>query len=410
MIQAVLLDLDDTLIQSDTMPFFETYLGLLGRHAAVLASPETFIRGMLADFSAVLGEYRPTATLSERLLNRMAARFNTEVDTLQELFDAFYTHCYPLLRDRIQPRPSSQRLLDRLLGGNTGYQVVVATNPGLPYAAIRQRMEWGEIGPDRYPFALITCLEEMHFGKPSAGYYAEITARLDVEPGEAIMVGDDWDSDVVGAAAAGLHVYWIAAEGDQPPDASLIDGYGSFEDFIARVEAGWLETLGAPPLGPSALIARVGAFPAAIDALCRQYAQPVLECQPGAGEWSVRDVICHLRDYAAEEDRLRLRRIVEESNPFLSGNYDPWGNAHRYAEVPVSQALADLAQRREELVTWLKGLPDEAWARPARHAIFGPTTFKEMVKFIIDHDRTHWQQMIDAIQAALPVCGTDQGA
>ncbi|GAB4469614.1 MAG: hypothetical protein Kow00124_04950 [Anaerolineae bacterium] len=410
MIRAVLLDLDDTLVQSDTLPFFETYLGLLGEYAAVLAPPEDFIRGMLADFNTILGEYRPMATLSERLLDRLARRFNVGAAALQDLFDVFYAHRYPLLRDRVRPRPASRRLLDHLFGRRPAYQVVVATNPGLPYAAIRQRMEWGEIGPDRYPFALITTLEEMHFGKPSADYFAEITARLDVEPGEAIMVGDDWDSDVVGAAAAGLHVYWITPDGAQPPDASLVDSHGSYEDFVALVEDGWLETLEGRPADPSALIARVGAFPAAIEALCRKHTLRVLECQPGAGEWSARDVICHLRDYAAAEDRTRLRRIVEEANPFLSGNYDPWGNAHRYADVPWRQALAELAQHREELVTWLKGLPDEAWSRPARHAIFGPTTFEEMVRFIVDHDRTHWQQMIDAIQAALPVCGPDQGA
>jgi hypothetical protein len=33
-----------------------------------------------------------------------------------------------------------------------------------------------------------------------------------------------------------------------------------------------------------------------------------------------------------------------------------------------------------------------AWERKARHAIFGPTNFLEIISFIADHDRMHIQQ------------------
>jgi ribonucleotide monophosphatase NagD (HAD superfamily) len=41
-------------------------------------------------------------------------------------------------------------------------------------------------------------------GKPSPGFFAEILAELGVEPAEALMVGDDIESDIGGALAAGL--------------------------------------------------------------------------------------------------------------------------------------------------------------------------------------------------------------
>jgi hypothetical protein len=34
----------------------------------------------------------------------------------------------------------------------------------------------------------------------------------------------------------------------------------------------------------------------------------------------------------------------------------------------------------------------ELWSKPARHAIFGPTSFGEVVGFMADHDRLHVQQ------------------
>jgi hypothetical protein len=32
------------------------------------------------------------------------------------------------------------------------------------------------------------------------------------------------------------------------------------------------------------------------------------------------------------------------------------------------------------------------WSRKARHAIFGPTAFVEVIGFMADHDRLHVQQ------------------
>jgi hypothetical protein len=40
----------------------------------------------------------------------------------------------------------------------------------------------------------------------------------------------------------------------------------------------------------------------------------------------------------------------------------------------------------------LKEQSQEMWFRSARHAIFGPTNFQEVVGFIADHDRLHIQQ------------------
>jgi hypothetical protein len=56
------------------------------------------------------------------------------------------------------------------------------------------------------------------------------------------------------------------------------------------------------------------------------------------------------------------------------------------------------------MVAWLEGLTAEAWERPARDAIFGPTYFGEMVGFIVEHDRTHLRQMRTTIDEALRMC------
>ena len=402
MIKAVLLDLDDTLIATRIDTFFPLYLRELGEYSSRFAPPEEFIERLMGAFYKTIRAYEPSDPLYPRLMRHLTSAFGIDEAALDLHFDAFYGERYGALRGNIQPRAGSLRLLDLLF--ERGIQVVVATNPGLPYAAISQRMAWGGIPPERYNFALITSLEEMHFGKPYAEYYAEIAARLDVEPGEALMVGDDWGNDIVGAAEAGLHTYWVTPGNAQPPLGDVpLDGCGTYEQFIDAVDAGWLDTLICEDSGRTALIHRLAAYPAAVDAVRRPHPRAVLECCPGEAEWSSRDVVCHLCEHEREE-RTRLQRILTESNPFLSANASSQAAGGRYQDMAFEEAFKSWVEHRADTLAWLRSIPAEDWVRPARDAIFGPTYFQEMVGFMAEHDRTHLHQMQDAIAYALTAC------
>lgn len=404
MIKAVLLDLDDTLIQTRTNEFFAAYMAMLGEYGESLTPVDGFGKLVLRTYGEVLATPDPTARLYDRYLPRFASALNGDAAALDAMFKTFYQDCYPELKSWIKARPETKALLHYL--SPKDYQLVVATNPGLPEASIRQRMEWGGVPPDDTPFALITSLEEMHFGKPQAAYYEEIMVRLNLDPGEGIMVGNDWEQDILGAATAGLCTYWVSEDGSAPPDPGIpISGYGSYAEFVEKVENGWLETLTPPQPTRATLLGRLLAFPSAIDVLRRTYRAEIMECRPAAQEWSARDIICHLRDHEGEEDRRRLERILREENPFLSANYDPWAHVQHYAEVSADEAFLEFASLRLKTVEWLSGLPPEVWSRPARYSLFGPTHFEEMVRFTTEHDLTHLRQMLAAIDHAVITCG-----
>lgn len=404
MIKAILLDLDDTLVQTNTEPFFEAYLHALAHHCTELEAPPDFLRHLMQDFAAMLSETAPTSTLNERLLGRLSARYGRPVDELQSLFDRFYAERYPELVARIGVQPESARLLE-LLQRRTNC-VVVATNPGLPLTAIQQRMAGGRVPLD-YPFALVTSLESMHFGKPDPHYYAEIACHRDADSGTTLMVGNDWEADILPAQRAGMHTFWVSENGTLPPEPTLITGWGTYADFVARVESGWLDQIPARAESIESQLIRLLAFPAAADSLCRQNSNRVLEFRPGPEEWSVRDIFCHLHDASRMDDRRMLESILAEDNPFVQPNYSPWSQADAYRAIPVRQALEEFAEDRVDLVAWLRMLPPESWSRPARHPIFGPTSFAEMVSFIVSHDRAHWRQMQQAVEVAIPLCRED---
>ncbi len=397
MIKAVLIDLDDTLITTNTDSFFSTYLKALGEHASSIQSPNTFSKNVVAAYSEALEAYDATRLLYPRFLERLAARlqYSKDEQELHHLFKSFYTEVHLALRPMIQSRTETPLFLRWLFEHN--HRVVVATNPAIPESATLHRMAWGGISASDYPFADITTLENMHFGKPQPEYFEEILLRLGVSAAEAIMIGDDWNKDIVGATACGMNTFWITGNGTLPPDDIPVTGYGTYQFLIAQVEAGWLDILSPLPSTYKTLIHRLRAFPAQLDTLRKIYNDDILEAYPAEGEWSTRDIVCHLIDHESAENRVRLHRIIEQDNPFLSANKNPWGRAHGYSLIPMEKAFSEFVRHRTETIEWLLGLPEEAWNRPARCAIFGPTNFEEMVRITTEHDRTHLLQIQDAI-------------
>jgi len=61
---------------------------------------------------------------------------------------------------------------------------------------------------------------EAGVGKPESDAYARALAGIDVEPGAALMVGDSFEMDVLGALGAGLHAAWIDTERRGRPPAA----------------------------------------------------------------------------------------------------------------------------------------------------------------------------------------------
>jgi putative hydrolase of the HAD superfamily len=52
---------------------------------------------------------------------------------------------------------------------------------------------------------------EVGVGKPGRAVFDDLLARLDTRPDESVMVGDSWETEVLGGTAAGMAACRIAA-------------------------------------------------------------------------------------------------------------------------------------------------------------------------------------------------------
>jgi HAD superfamily hydrolase (TIGR01549 family) len=376
MIKAVLLDLDDTLIRNPNQGFVPSYLHLLDHYFEDQFS--ITISQTLIECVRALGHDRDmrkrNISVMLDLLSQSAGLDDVQLDAA---FHDFYLHHYPELRACTQPVECAAALVNALL--ERDYQLVIATNPIYPTEAIHQRLEWAGIpAENRDRFSLITTADNMHFAKPQPAYYAEIIARVGVEPDEALMVGDSDVNDIQAAAWVGLRTIKVNHE--------------TLADFYEAIDQ--LETI-APPMPTPLMIdpqlrGNMGALFGLLDTLKPHYWNQ----HPIPGEWSPLEILCHLVEREKDVHLARLKRIAHENNPFI---VDPGPGQPLHCADDGTDAALEFHALRLHTLNFLQQLPESSWNRPARHSIFGPTTLFEMALFTAQHDRLHLRQLCRTI-------------
>ena len=226
-VRAVLFDLDDTLLGNDMDRFLKGYFGLLAPHVAHLVPPDKFMPALLVATRTMVEHADTTVTNQQAFMADFLPRVGRTAEEMSPVFESFYATRFGALRDLTQPRPQARAVVQAAL--DAGCDVVVATNPLFPDTAIRQRMEWANVAD--LPFKLVTSYEVMHSAKPHARYYGEIVERIGREPGDCVMVGDDWANDIAPAVRAGLRAYWLNTTDDMPTGSSC--GRGTLAQFPA---------------------------------------------------------------------------------------------------------------------------------------------------------------------------------
>jgi hypothetical protein len=117
--------------------------------------------------------------------------------------------------------------------------------------------------------------------------------------------------------------------------------------------------------------------------------------RPSPDQWSLTEVICHLRDVEREVHQPRFQTLLAKEDAFLPGmTPDEWAKERGYQAQNGRDALKDFVRARGETAELLTNIDDALWQRSGNHAFFGQTTMHELLYLVVQHDRVHWQQII----------------
>jgi HAD superfamily hydrolase (TIGR01549 family) len=388
----LLLDLDDTLLHNHINEFLPAYLKLLSGELEPFAPPEAIVAQLLSATGKMAANQRPDCTLKQVFEAAFYPPLGLAPEDLQAALWHFYEEIFPRLQSLTRPKAEAVSLVQAAF--ERGYRVAVATNPLFPRRAIEHRLAWAELPVDQYPFELISTYETFHFSKPNPAYYAEILGRLNWPEGGILMVGDDWKRDIQGASQLGLATYWLANGAAPTGEHHGASGSGELGQLLNWIEAAGEEKLLPDYNAPSAMLATLRATPAVLDTLCGDLAMEAWSVHPQPEEWCPTEILCHLRDVDQEVNLARIRRVLQENDPFLSGkDTDPWADERKYICQDGPQALHEFTTARMKLLDLLEAATSEDWERTARHAILGPTTLRELVRIVAEHDRLHVRQV-----------------
>ena len=150
-------------------------------HPLVMTGRISYLDARQQRFARLLAPYEPAASGAEAA----------------QLAEQHYGHYQQLRR----PLAGALALLQAL---KPAYKIGIVTNN----RTAEQQEKLRHLGMSHLVDALITS-EDVGVLKPDPAIYQQALQRLGATPAETVMVGDNWQADVVGALAVGIRPVWL---------------------------------------------------------------------------------------------------------------------------------------------------------------------------------------------------------
>jgi hypothetical protein len=145
---------------------------------------------------------------------------------------------------------------------------------------------------------------------------------------------------------------------------------------------------------PLDLLDAFRAAPTTLEALLQGCTQEqALAARGGDENWSVVEVVCHLRD-AEQRGLERTCAMRDEDDPFLPAfDQEAWARDRNYAAGDLREALEGFLQLRAQHVAALAALAPADWERTGRHEEQGRITISAHTLHLVSHDSVHAAQI-----------------
>jgi HAD superfamily hydrolase (TIGR01549 family) len=246
-VKAVLFDLDDTLF--DHQHSCRTGLAAIRQRYGSLGHKS--IDELEQDYLQLLNETWPLVlqgrmTAEESRVVRFRQLFVRYGEEWNESDGPAISDCY---REHYQ---ASRRLVEGavplLLHLKKAVKIGIVTNN----QADEQREKLRHCRVEHLIDFLVTS-EEAGAAKPAPAIFEAALAQAGCSPQEAVMVGDSWQADVVGASAVGIRAVWLNRRGLPCPDPSLAAEIRAFEPLEHALAVVLGETIRAGSVSPRVL-------------------------------------------------------------------------------------------------------------------------------------------------------------
>lgn len=204
MIKTILFDLDGTLLPMDQDEFVKAYFGSIAKKLAPHGYEPNELIGAIWSGTKAMVKNSGKMTNEQAFWADFCAHYGENARNDEPLFNEFYHSEFGKIQTVCGFDSRAAQVVYNIKA--RGMQVVLATNPIFPAVATRQRIAWAGLKPE--DFLLVTTYENSNYCKPNPDYYRQILSKLNLDPEQCLMVGNDVGEDMV-AEKLGMKVFLL---------------------------------------------------------------------------------------------------------------------------------------------------------------------------------------------------------
>jgi FMN phosphatase YigB (HAD superfamily) len=233
--EALLFDLDGTLLPMDREEFVRAYLPGISAVAARFGEPKKIADCILRGSFAMIQSKDPGKTLEQVFWESFEKSSGIARSVSEPLFDAFYrSDGFDNLKELTPAEPLVPEIL--ATAHDTGMRVILATSPLFPHIAVERRICWAGLKPD--DFELITTFEMFHASKPHQEYYEELLLIAGLHGEDCIMIGNDTQEDLPAPNLLGMETFLLLNHAIIPKGYTYeCDHEGDYVSLLAFIKS-----------------------------------------------------------------------------------------------------------------------------------------------------------------------------
>ena len=201
--QAILFDLDGTLLPMDLEEFTAYYFKLLAKRLPQF-DPKTVVAAVWQGTKAMMMN-DGSMTNEDRFWSVFSGLMGEAVLSEKENLEDFYRTDFHQVKAVCGKNPLATRVVG--LAHEKADKVILATNPLFPPVAVESRLRWIGLKPEDFDY--ITTYDNSFCCKPAKAYYEQICRKNDLDPVRCLMVGNDLKEDAFGASQLGMQVHVV---------------------------------------------------------------------------------------------------------------------------------------------------------------------------------------------------------
>jgi hypothetical protein len=160
----------------------------------------------------------------------------------------------------------------------------------------------------------------------------------------------------------------------------------------------------------AATLTTLESFPAHLEHHYRAFPEEFLHWAPPSWDgvpsepFTALEQLCHVRDIEIDGYQVRIRRTLEEHEPFLpSIDSESLARERRYGTADAASIVAEFRAARATTLQLLRGLDPGQLARRAVFEGYGTVSLRGLVHYLCSHDQQHLaglQWLLGKIDAA----------